>query len=57
MILVPSDRIDNPSDLFTMVEVQNRTVVALGDILSDSVYYYNREKNQIVPVTEEKRIV
>ena len=43
--------------LFTMVEDANRTVVALGDILSDSVYYYNREKNQIVPVTEEKRIV
>ena len=57
VILVPSDRIDNPSDLFTMVEDANRTVVALGDILSDSVYYYNREKNQIVPVTEEKRIV
>lgn len=57
VILVPSDRIDNPSDLFTMVEDANRTVVALGDILSDSVYYYNREKNQIVPVTEEKKIV
>ena len=57
VILVPSDRIDNPSDLFTMVEDANRTVVALGDILSDSVYYYNREKNQIIPVTEEKRIV
>lgn len=57
VILVPSDRIDDPSDLFTMVEDANQTVVALGDILSDSVYYYNRKKNQIVPVTEEKRIV
>lgn len=57
VILVPSDRIDDPSDLFAMVEDANRTVVALGDILSDSVYYYNRKKNQIVPVTEDKRIV
>lgn len=57
VILVPSNRIDDPAELFTMVADANRTVVALGDILSDSVYYYNRKKNQITPVTEKKRIV
>lgn len=57
VILVPSDRIDDPSDLFVMVADANKTVVALGDILSDSVYYYSRKKNQIIPVAEEKRII
>lgn len=57
VILVPSNRIDNPAQLFTMVADANQTVVALGDVLSDSVYYYNRRKNQITPVVEEKRIV
>lgn len=50
VILVPFDRIDDPSELFSMVEDANKTVVELGDILSDSVYYYNRKKNQINPV-------
>ena len=57
VILVPSDRIDDPSLLFTMVEDANNTVVALGDILSDSVYYYSRRKNQIIPVKEERKIM
>lgn len=57
VILVPSDRIDDPSSLFTMVEDANNTVVALGDILSDSVYYYSRRKNQIIPVKEERKIM
>lgn len=57
VILVPSERIDNPDGLFQMVEDANKTVVALGDILSDSVYYYNRKKNQILPVREERKIV
>ena len=57
VILVPSNKIDDPSALFTMVSDANNTVVALGDILSDSVYYYNRRKNQIVPVGKERKIV
>ena len=35
VILVPSNKIDDPSALFTMVSDANNTVVALGDILSD----------------------
>ena len=57
VILVPSNKIDDSSALFTMVSDANNTVVALGDILSDSVYYYNRRKNQIVPVGKERKIV
>ena len=57
VILVPANRIDNPSELFDMVVDANKTVVALGDILSDSVYYYNRKKNQIIPVKGERKIV
>lgn len=54
VILVPSNRIDDPAPLFAMVADANKTVVALGDILSDSVYYYDRKKNQIIPVVKEK---
>ena len=54
---MPSNKIDDPSALFTMVSDANNTVVALGDILSDSVYYYNRRKNQIVPVGKKRKIV
>lgn len=57
VILVPAGRIDDPSELFNMVADANKTVVALGDILSDSVYYYNRKKKQIVPVRKERKIV
>ena len=57
VILVPADKIENPDDLFKMVSDANKTVVGLGDILSDSVYYYNRKKNQIIPVREERKIV
>lgn len=57
VILVPSDKIDDPSELFTMVADANKTVVAMGDILSDSVYYYNRRKNRITPVRKERKIV
>lgn len=53
-ILVPSNRIDDTESLFTIVADANQTVVAFGDILSDSVYYYNRKKNQITPVVKEK---
>lgn len=52
MILVPVEFFDEPDDLFEMVREANRTIVSAGDVLSDSVYYYNFRKNRIIPLTK-----
>ncbi len=56
MILVPAGNIDSPSGFFEMVRDVNETVVSLGDILSDSVYYYDRKENRIIPLKQEEYI-
>lgn len=48
VIMVPADRIDDPKKLSSMVHEANTTVVSTGDVLSDSVYYYDRKKDQIL---------
>lgn len=48
VIMVPADRIDDPKGLSSMVHEANTTVVSTGDVLSDSVYYYDRKKDQIL---------
>lgn len=48
VIMVPADRIDDPQKLSSMVHEANTTVVSTGDVLSDSVYYYDRKKDQIL---------
>lgn len=34
--------------IWTIVHDANTTVVSIGDVLSDSVYYYDRKKDQIL---------
>ena len=48
VILLPSDRINDPTKLLSIVHDANTTVVSTGDVLSDSVYYYDRKKDQIL---------
>ena len=48
VIMIPADRIDDPQKLSSMVHEANTTVVSTGDVLSDSVYYYDRKKDQIL---------
>ena len=48
VIMIPADRIDDPKKLSSMVHEANTTVVSIGDVLSDSVYYYDRKKDQIL---------
>ncbi|MCI6859541.1 MAG: DUF5688 family protein [Eubacterium sp.] len=50
LILVPADSIDSPEGLFDMVRDANRTVVTMGDVLSDSVYYYERKHDRVFPL-------
>ncbi len=47
MILVPADSVDDPKGLKGIVAHANATVVPEGDYLSDSVYYYDAERNII----------
>lgn len=48
VIMVPADRINDPTKLLSIVHDANTTVVSIGDVLSDSVYYYDRKKDQIL---------
>lgn len=48
VIMVPADRINDPTKLLSIVHDANTTVVSTGDVLSDSVYYYDRKKDQIL---------
>lgn len=47
LILIPESWIQDPSDLGAMVKEVNEAVVADDEILSDSVYHFNREKNSL----------
>lgn len=47
VIMVPADRINDPTKLLSIVHDANTTVVSIGDVLSDSVYYYDRKTDHI----------
>ncbi|MCD8018155.1 MAG: DUF5688 family protein [Clostridiales bacterium] len=47
MILIPSRELDEPDRLYDMVREANTTAVSPGDVLSDSVYYYNRMDGKV----------
>lgn len=48
VIVVPESSIDDRNYLRELVESANKTVVGLMDVLSDTVYYYDRQDNKIV---------
>lgn len=47
VILLPSSSAENPLELVQIVQEVNLTEVAQDEILSDSVYYYDRQTNQV----------
>ena len=50
VIIVPADDNSDAEVFRDMVQSVNRTAVAPNEILSDNVYYYNRETNEITIV-------
>ena len=56
VILVPADRINDPTKLLSIVHDANTTVVSIGDVLSDSVYYYDRKKDQITEIVSDEKM-
>ena len=50
VILVPAEEFDDPSGLVELVHMANHSIVELGDILSDSVYYYDLLEDRLSPV-------
>ena len=47
LILIPESWIEDLAELETMVREVNQAVVPYDEILSDSVYYFDREKNSL----------
>lgn len=56
VIMVPADRINDPTKLLSIVHDVNTTVVSIGDVLSDSVYYYDRKKDQITEIVSDEKM-
>ena len=56
VILLPSDRINDPTKLLSMVHDANTTVVSIGDVLSDSVYYYDRKTDHITEIVSDEKM-
>lgn len=56
VILLPSDRINDPTKLLSMVHDANTTVVSIGDVLSDSVYYYDRKTDYITEIVSDEKM-
>ena len=54
VILVPDTAGHNEKDLCDMVKQANRTVVEPNDVLSDSVYHYDRETRDLSRVDPER---
>lgn len=48
IILIPAEEFGDPSGLRALVREANHSIVSLGDILSDSVYFYDLERKKIV---------
>lgn len=53
VILIPVDKISDPTRLYDMVSDANATVVAENEILSNSVYLYDEKKEQILTLSKE----
>lgn len=56
-LLLPADGAMAPQELQEMVREVNGTVVEETDILSDTVYYYDRQKNGLSIAGEEEKCV
>ena len=56
-LLLPADASMAPQELQEMVREVNGTVVEETDILSDTVYYYDRQKNGLSIAGEEEKCV
>ena len=56
VIMVPADRIDDPTKLLSIVHDANTTVVSIGDVLSDSVYYYDRKTDCITEIVSDEKM-
>ena len=56
VIMVPADRINDPTKLLSIVHDANTTVISIGDVLSDSVYYYDRKKDQITEIVSDEKM-
>ena len=56
VIMVLADRINDPTKLLSIVHDANTTVVSIGDVLSDSVYYYDRKKDQITEIVSDEKM-
>lgn len=52
LIAIPASEFSDPEPLIKMVAEANRFIVSAVDILSDSVYYYNRRNHRLTPVPE-----
>ena len=50
VLLLPVSQMPNPDCLFSMVTDANHVIVSPVDILSDSVYYYNRRDHRLTPL-------
>lgn len=46
-LLIPASFVDTPLDLVVIVRLVNKTEVSEEEILSDNVYYYSKETNEI----------
>lgn len=56
VIMVPADRINDPTKLLSIVHDANTTVVSTGDVLSDSVYYYDRKTDHITEIVSDEKM-
>lgn len=56
VIMVPADRINDPTKLLSIVHDANTTVVSIGDVLSDSVYYYDRKTDYITEIVSDEKM-
>lgn len=56
-LLLPADGAMAPQELQEMVREVNGTVVEETDILSDTIYYYDRQKNGLSIAGEEEKCV
>ena len=53
VILIPADKISDLTKLYEAVSGANSNFVAETDILSNSIYFYDRSKDQIQTLSEE----
>ena len=54
MMICPDKEDISPSMLLSLVKEANHMVVTMGEVLSDNIYYYDRELQRLtfIPQTE-----